>query len=378
MIYTITLNPALDRALWVKNADYDVSNRVMDETNYAGGKGIDVSIALANLGIKNCAIGFLGGETGKMLENKLKEKGIITKFIKISEETRVNILINVQSTGKQIPLNFPGPHLDSCDLNKLKSLIKNELGSSCYDDQSRDISILARDTAIDAARSDRHVQTVNPPNVVTIGGSLPPGVQASAYTDIIEIAREKGATVILDADGEALKVGINAKPDIIKPNLEELRNFVGCRSLNQTKAIIKAARKIHNKDGIRIVLVSLGSRGIILVSDEGEYMAKIPYKVQAKAKYTIGAGDSAIAGFIYGIVHGMDHKESLICAAAAGTAATISLSKKKDFNKPLWQKNDFDESLCQKEDFDKLIPLIREHLKIYQDHSSGTCKPSSG
>lgn len=362
MIYTITLNPALDRALLVEKVEYDVPNRVMDETNYAGGKGIDVSIALANLGITNCALGFLGGETGKKLEKQLIEKGIITTFIQISEETRVNILLNELNTGKQILLNFPGPHLESCALDKLTQLIKNEIDSTYYDKPSQDIPTLARAATIRATREDQHAQPVNQPNIVTIGGSLPPGVPTSVYTNIIKIAREKGATIILDADGDALRDGIEAKPDIIKPNLHELRKLVDRRDLHRTKDIFETARMIHTKKGIRIVLVSLGSNGIILVSDEGEYMARIPSRVKAKARNTVGAGDSAIAGFIYGIVHGMNHKESLICAAAAGTATTM--------------RNDT--SLCQKEDFDELVPLIREHLKIYQDHSSGTCKPSSG
>lgn len=362
MIYTIILNPALNRILLVNKIENDVPNKIINEARCASGKGIDVSIALANLGITNCALGFLGGKTGKKLEKQLIEKGIITKFIQISEETRVNILLDELNTGTQILFNCPGPHPESFALNRLIQFIRNEIVSTYYNNPSQDAPFLARATTIKATRADQHAQPVNQPNIVTIGGSLPPGVPTSAYTTIINIAREKGATVILDADGDALRDGIEAKPDIIKPNLHELRELVGRHDLYRTKDIFEKARMIHTKKGIRIVLVSLGSNGIILVSDEGEYMARIPSRVKAKARNTVGAGDSAIAGFIYGIVHGMNHKESLICAAAAGTATTMGN----------------DTSLCQKEDFDELVPLIREHLKIYQEHSSGTCKPSSG
>lgn len=318
MIYTATLNPALDRVLWVDKIRESMPNRILDEAKYAGGKGIDVSRALSNLGIGNCALGFTGGPAGKELERQLNEKGIVTCFIEIAEETRTNIIINEASTGRQILFNARGPCIESQDLERLIRSIKD----------------------------------LDQPEVITIGGSLPPGVPPSAYSDIIKIAKAKGAKVILDVEGEALREGIMAKPDIIKPNIHELSDLIGYE-LRDMDEILAAARDIH-KRGVEVVLVSMDSKGIILVADGEESMA-VPPEVQVRN--TIGAGDSAVAGFIYGMVNGSSLKESLIYAVAAGTATTLSASA----------------SLCKKDDFIDLLSQIR--LNVIQDNIVGVCQP---
>jgi 6-phosphofructokinase 2 len=181
------------------------------------------------------------------------------------------------------------------------------------------------------------VEKLEKPNIVTISGSLPPGVHPEIYRKIIEIAKNKEAKVILDTDGDALKIGIQGLPDIIKPNVHELSRLVDMRLITVDE-IIRAAQSVH-KQGVRIVLVSMGAEGILLFSRKERYLASPP---KVRVKNTIGAGDSAVAGFVYGLVMGKSLKKALIYAVAAGTATTLRPGT----------------ALCQKDDFLRLISEI--------------------
>jgi len=178
---------------------------------------------------------------------------------------------------------------------------------------------------------------VEEPEFVSIGGSLPPGAHPEIYRKIIETARLRGAKVVLDVDREALSVGIRGKPDIIKPNIHELSHLSG-KKLEKRGEILEAARKINRK-GVETVLVSMGPKGILLVSDGKAYQA-VPPKVEVVN--TIGAGDSSVAGFIYGLSKGDDLKEALIWATAAGTATTLRRGT----------------ALATREDVEKIVPLV--------------------
>lgn len=303
MIYTITLNPALDRTLWVDKIQSDDSNRILREEKYAGGKGIDVSRVLATLGITSKAIGFIGGFAGEELEGMLLSEGIICDFIKISGETRTNIIVNDITTGKQLSFNDKGPEIKHYELIQMIHKLEN----------------------------------LEKPEIIVISGSLPPGVHPEIYRKITEKAKSKGAKVILDTDGDALKVGIKGYPDAIKPNVHELSRLVDME-LNETGEIIEAAHSIH-KQGIGNVLVSMGAKGILLISEKERYIASPPKVV---VKNTIGAGDSAVAGFVYGLISGKNLKEALNYAVAAGTATTLMPGT----------------ALCKKDDFLRLIPQV--------------------
>ena len=303
MVYTITLNPALDRTLWVQKIQPDESNRIEKEQRYAGGKGIDVSRVMKTLGVSNKAFGFVGGFAGEELEGRLLNEGVSCDFIRISGETRTNIIVNDMSTGMQTIFNASGPEIKPYEL--MKMILK--------------------------------VEKLEKPDIVTISGSLPPGVHSEIYRKIIEIAKNKEARVILDTDGDALKVGIQGLPDIIKPNVHELSRLVD-RRLITVDEILRAAQGVH-KQGVRIVLVSMGAKGILLFSRKERYLASPP---KVRVKNTIGAGDSAVAGFVYGLAIGKSLKKALIYAVAAGTATTLRPGT----------------ALCQKDDFLKLIPEI--------------------
>ncbi len=308
MIYTITLNPALDRTLQVEKVRPDDSNRIEREQRYAGGKGIDVSRVLTTLGVGNKALGFVGGFAGEELEGRLLNEGIGCDLIRISKETRTNIVINNVSTGHQTVFNARGPKIMPYELMQMIHKIE---------------------------KLDR-------PDVVVISGSLPPGIHPEIYHKIIEISRSRGAKVLLDTDGDALKVGILGLPDVIKPNVHELSRLVG-EKLEGMDEIISAAHTVREL-GIETVLVSMGAGGILLVKENEQYLASPP---KVKVENTIGAGDSAVAGFVYGLTGGKDVKKALICAVAAGTATTLRSGT----------------ALCRKDDFLKLVPEIRLHKK---------------
>ncbi len=303
MIYTITLNPALDRTLWIKKVRDDVSNRIMEEKSFAGGKSVDVSKVLKNLEVDNIALGFVGGFAGRELEGRLLNEGIETDFVRVSGETRTNIIIHETETGKQLAFNARGPEIKP---NELMKFIEQLESLPCGE-------------------------------VVAIGGSIPLGVSPEIYRKIINIVKKCQVKVVLDVDGEALRQGIKALPNVIKPNIHELSELAG-RELKDLDDIVSAARSI-NQQGVEIVLVSMGAKGILLVSDSQQYLA-VPPKVNVLS--TIGAGDSSVAGFILGLVRGKSLKQCLIYAVAAGTATTLRQGT----------------ALCQKDDFERIVPQV--------------------
>jgi len=284
MIYTITLNPALDRILTVESIPYRNPNRVDGDERYAGGKGIDASKALTRLGVDNKAIGFAGGFTGQELEGCLFNLGVDCEFVKISAETRTNVYIHETVKNRQISFNLRGPLIQPFELMEMIDVVKG----------------------LEDAR------------YVILSGSVPAGVNPIIYQKIIEIAKAKGAKVVLDADDEPFKAGLRATPHIIKPNVQELERLL-TRQLTDIDAIVDAAVEVQ-KRGINVVLVSMGANGVLLVTKDERWIARPP---RVTVVNTIGAGDSAVAGFVHGLVLGESCKEAVKRAAATGTAATL-------------------------------------------------------
>ena len=284
MIYTVTLNPALDRTLYVESLEPGGSNRIRREERYSGGKGIDVSRALMTMGTTNTALGFVGGFDGKEFEGRLLLDGVACSFSRIAGETRTNIIIQDETSGIETALLAQGPMVQPSELMdfiaKLEAL--------------RDMEFLV------------------------ISGSLPPGLTPEVYRRLLEIGNNKGARTVLDTAGPALRHGINAHPSIIKPNRHELEELAG-KELKDTAAIADFCRTL--RDRVEIILVSLGPDGIVMVTPRRTVAARPPV---VKVKNTVGAGDCAVAGF----VHGLANKETVVDAlrrsVAAGTAATMN------------------------------------------------------
>jgi 6-phosphofructokinase 2 len=299
MIYTITLNPALDRTMEVDGLVADDANRILREARYAGGKGIDVSRVIAELGGESIALGFIGGYDGLELEGRLINEGVLCDFTRIGGETRTNIILVDRKNKTQIMLNAAGPKITPAEIGLFFEKIRS----------------LPHDAEF-----------------VVVSGSVPPGVSTNIYAQIITTLKGMGIRVALDADGELLHHGYKANPFLIKPNIHEFQRLTGLRS-TEIDDFRKASRHIV-KGGIEIVLISMGPQGIVGVTRDEALWAMPP---QVEVVSPVGAGDSAVAGFIYALTKGMDFRESLILATATGTAAVktpgTELCKTKDVAK---------------------------------------------
>ncbi|MFQ5957572.1 MAG: 1-phosphofructokinase [Candidatus Brocadiales bacterium] len=285
MIYTLTLNPALDRTLTVRGVKFDDLNRITHEIRYAGGKGIDVSRAIKELGGHSVALGFVGGFDGLELQGRLINEGITCDFIKIADETRTNIVISDETSSRQMLFSAPGPQVSPQDV----AAIYNKLSSLSP-----------------------------PPSFVVMSGSLPRGITPNIYAQLIKVVKEQGGKAVLDADDEPLRLGIEEEPFLIKPNVHELSRLVG-KDLKGIGDIVAEAKGL-NKRGIEVVVVTMGPRGLIVVSGDISLHCKTP---DVKVISTIGAGDSTVGGLVFSLAKGKSLREAAVVATAAGTGAIM-------------------------------------------------------
>lgn len=307
MIYTITLNPALDRSIIVDNLVSDDANRVESEERYAGGKGIDASRVIKVLGGESVALGFVGGFHGIELEQRLLRQGVMCDFVETRGETRTNILIFEKQKNTQTILNASGPEVNEFEIRELLEKIK----------------------------------LVDNPEYVIVSGSVPKGVRQDIYKDIVTILKDRGAVTALDADGEVMKNGIGSLPNIVKPNIYELGRIID-REIKSVDDAVKGAEELLNK-GVETVLVSMGGDGALLVGDSvgAKGIRGIPPKV--KVDSTVGAGDSFLAAFILGKYRKLNIEDCLTFAVAAGAAASITPGTE----------------LCRKEDVERILKEVR-------------------
>jgi 6-phosphofructokinase 2 len=310
MIYTITLNPALDHYVEVEDFLMDDANRVKSECLYAGGKGIDVSRAIRHLGGDSMALGFIGGHNGQIMVDLLKREGVTTYFTPIRQETRRDMIISATGSGKQTLLHTRGPVIMAEEWR----------------------SFLGHLRLLDLRDS-----------YVALGGSLPRGLPSDAYRRIVALVQARGARAILDADGPCFKAGLKARPFAIKPNLHELRRVTGRRLRNQAE-ILSAALAL-NRTGIPVVMVSMGPRGTLVVSDgDGNpqvALRSVPPPVKVRSR--VGAGDSTVAGFLFRHAGGKSLEDCVRFATACGTAATLAPGNQ----------------LCRLKDVQRLLPRIK-------------------
>jgi len=283
MIYTVTLNPAVDREYVVPRL---VPNSVLRASQVHidyGGKGLNVSRMLNALGMGSTALGFIGRNAGAFLESGLTSLGITTDFVNISQETRTNTTI-VESEGRDhYKVNETGPIISIEEQHKLVDKVKKRI-------KAEDWWVLA--------------------------GSLPPGVPATFYRELITIIQSAGANAILDSSGEALNEGVKAKPFLIKPNIIEAQSLTGVkgRTLNDMEEMQKT---IHNW-GIRISLISAGKRTSIL-SDRVSIWHSTPPKIEEANP--VGAGDAMLAGLLFGYLTEEEISKAFAWGIAAGSAA---------------------------------------------------------
>ncbi len=284
MIYTITFNPALDYIVSVKDFKIGMTNRTDTETMLPGGKGINVSIVLQNLGLESTALGFVAGFTGEEIKRRLEETGCHTEFIELKEGfSRINIkLKNVDGT----EVNGKGPDIDETSLGQLLNRLD------------------------DLKKGD----------VLVLAGSIPASLPASIYRDICQRLLGRGIMVVVDATGDLLMNVLPLKPFLIKPNHHELGEIFGV-TLRTAEEVIPYAVKLREM-GAQNVLVSMAGEGAVLAAaDGGIYKRSAP---QGKVVNAVGAGDSMVAGFLAGYMQSGNYEEAFKMGLAAGSASAFS------------------------------------------------------
>ena len=297
MIYTVTFNPSIDYVITVDNFFPGALNRTSKEMILPGGKGINVSLVLSNLGIENTALGFVAGFTGTYIQELLKNRGINTDFITIRNGiTRINVKLQ---SDKDTEINGMGPDISGELVDEL--LLKlNRL-------QDGDILVLA--------------------------GSVPVGIPSDIYCQIMKTLKFKDIDIIVDASKDLLRNVLEYHPFLIKPNHHELGELFN-KVLNSNEEIISCAKNLQDL-GARNVLVSMADKGAILVTEDKEVI--IANAPSGKVINSVGAGDSMVAGFVAGYLKKRSYKEALHYGLCAGSASAFSenLATKEEIEKML-------------------------------------------
>ena len=298
MIYTVTFNPSLDYVVQVDDFAVGEINRTRTESIYPGGKGINVSLVLQNLGLSSVALGFTAGFSGAEIERLLQEAGCRCDFIAAKAGySRINTKI---ISGAETALNGQGPQLSEAEL----AALFNKLCRLTQDD------------------------------VLVLAGSIPASLPDNIYEQILELLQPVGTRVVVDATGDLLLKVLKYRPFLIKPNHEELGEFFGRGPLLTEEEILAAAQKLQQQ-GARNVLVSRGANGALLLDENGKLHK------QASPKGTlvnsVGAGDSMVAGFLAGYLQTQDYDAALRLGVAAGSASAFKawLATREDVEKIL-------------------------------------------
>lgn len=283
MIYTVTLNPALDKTVEIPSFAADSVNRITTMRTDPGGKGINVSKVISKLGGQSIATGILGGDTGLAIQSALKTMGLKTSFRFTEGETRTNLKVIDPVNHTNTDINEPGVTVSEEILNGLLAQLTAGLEKG---------------------------------DIVVLSGSLPKGSPRDTYYTWTGACKKAGAKVILDADGELLEAGLKASPYLIKPNNHELSQLLG-ETLATPEELNKAARRLMEEHGIAKVVVSMGGKGALYVTqDETIYAEGLKVPVGS----TVGAGDSVVAALAVAEESGMGLEETVRLSTATGGA----------------------------------------------------------
>lgn len=297
MIHTITFNPSLDYIVRISKMVHGEINRTENEAIYPGGKGINVSIVLSNLGIKSRTLGFIAGFTGREIENRLSQFGCHTDFIALPDGyTRINVKIKAETESE---INGQGPAITEEALVQLFEKVKS----------------------------------IEDGDILILSGSVPNTLSEDIYGKIMTSITNKSVKIIVDATKDLLVNVLKYKPFLIKPNHQELGEIFGT-VLHTKEEIIHYAKKLREM-GAQNILVSMGGDGAVLLTEHGDIYSSYPPK--GKVVNSVGAGDSMVAGFITGYEKTGNYQKALQLGIAAGSATAFAdwLATKENIEKLL-------------------------------------------
>lgn len=303
MIYTLTLNPSVDYIVELDNFKIGDLNRTKRETKFPGGKGINVARVLKEMGVTSKALGFNGGFTGKYIDDYLQHEGIETDFVKVDEDSRINIKLKM---GSETEINANGPKITRQHFHQLKWKIEN----------------------------------LTQGDLLVLAGSIPQVLPETTYEELVKICRENHVDFVVDAEGDLLKKVLEYEPFLIKPNHHELGELFSTE-LSTCREVVPFGKKLLEM-GPKNVIVSLAGDGAVFINKEVVLFADVP---KGKVKNSVGAGDSMVAAFLAKYGQTKDVKEAFQYSVAAGSATAFSLG------------------LCTKEIIEELLPQV--HIKEF-------------
>jgi len=294
MIVTVTFNTSIDRTLFIKDFAWNQTIRASRSVIGMGGKATDASWVLGELGYNNLALGFAAGDSGRIMEKMLQNRGSMTDFVWVGGETRTNIVVISEEGKGQSTLATTGLEISPGDIDELKAKYTSALKQS---------------------------------RCVIIGGSVPPGIDVSVYTDMVKQARAAGLPVIFDASGPGLRAGIEGRPSISKPNIDEVSDLYGQR-VGSIAAAYRAGKELQAKYGTTFI-ITLGKDGALAVMADKAY--RIPV-LDIPVVSTAGAGDAVLAGMAAAISRGKPFEDALrlgfaVAAAVCLTPATADCNR---------------------------------------------------
>lgn len=279
MIYTLTLNPALDYDIYLDNFEKGDLNISKENKYRVGGKGLNVSIMLNNLKVENIALGYIGGFTGQFIEKETKKLGISTDFIEIDGITRINLKMHENNSESEIA--GVSPNISPLAIEMLISKLKK----------------------------------LNESDILILSGSIPSNLSKTLY---LEISKNTKARTILDTRGNYLLDNVYNNI-LIKPNISELEESFNTKFSSELEIYNKC--KIFFEKGVSYVMISKGKDGAYLVTKDKMYEASVP---KGKLINSVGAGDSTVAGFAYGVINGLNDMDKLKLSVACGSATAYS------------------------------------------------------
>jgi 1-phosphofructokinase len=305
VIVTVTLNPAVDQTLTLDQLTLGDTNRVRDSRIDPGGKGINVSRVLRELGRESLATGFAPGSLGRFVEHSLLELGILCDFVHTRGQTRTNLTLVDDASHETTLLSYRGPEMDPRHVQTLETRLRRYISSGDW---------------------------------LVVAGSIPPPLDPWVYARLIELGRQRGAHTVLDADADALVAGLSARPDIVKLNHHEAERLLGT-AVESDQALVEAADAMRDA-GAETAVVTAGSRGAVAISGDGAWRAWAP---ETEVVSSVGAGDALLGGMLYKLEEGGSLEEALRWGTAAGVAACLTSGTQ----------------LCRQSELVSLLPNVR-------------------